>query len=102
MKINKIIFLIILFLIASLFSCKQSTDKKEFHIGFSQAMLNDEWRQSMNNSMKLQASLNPNVVLTISNANYDVQQQITQLKKFITDSVDIIIVSPIKTNYTYN
>ena len=66
MKINKIIFPFILFLIASLFTCKQSTDKKEFQIGFSQAMLNDEWRQSMNNSMKLQASLNPNVVLTIS------------------------------------
>lgn len=96
MKINKIIFPFILFLIASLFTCKQSTDKKEFQIGFSQAMLNDEWRQSMNNSMKLQASLNPNVVLTISNANYDVQQQIEQLKKFIADSVDIIIVSPIK------
>jgi ABC-type sugar transport system substrate-binding protein/DNA-binding response OmpR family regulator len=65
-------------------------------IGFSQAMMNDEWRQSMNNAMEVQASLHSNVELSIANADYDVQRQIAQLKNFISDKVDIIIVSPIQ------
>tara|TARA_R110002072_G_scaffold11649_2_gene52269 strand:+ start:934 stop:3567 length:2634 start_codon:yes stop_codon:yes gene_type:complete len=59
-------------------------------------MIADEWRQSMNNAMELQASLYPNVTLSISNANYNVENQINQLKEFIAADVDIIIVSPIQ------
>jgi ABC-type sugar transport system substrate-binding protein/DNA-binding response OmpR family regulator len=94
---NRIAFLSFLFLLNSFFSCtRQTTENKQFRIGFSQAMTNDDWRQSMNTSMELQASLQPGVLLTISNADYDVEQQILQLKKFIADSVDIIIVSPLQ------
>jgi ABC-type sugar transport system substrate-binding protein/DNA-binding response OmpR family regulator len=94
---NRIAFLSFLFLLNSFFSCtRQTTENKQFRIGFSQAMTNDEWRQSMNTSMELQALLQPGVLLTISNADYDVEQQILQLKKFIADSVDIIIVSPLQ------
>jgi ABC-type sugar transport system substrate-binding protein/DNA-binding response OmpR family regulator len=94
---NRIVFLSFLFLLNSFFSCtRQTIENKQFRIGFSQAMTNDEWRQSMNTSMELQASLQPGVLLTISNADYDVEQQILQLKKFIADSVDIIIVSPLQ------
>ena len=50
----------------------------------------------MNNAMELQASLYPNVTLSISNANYNVENQINQLKEFIAADVDIIIVSPIQ------
>lgn len=50
----------------------------------------------MNNAMELQASLYPNVTLSISNANYNVENQIKQLKQFIAADVDIIIVSPIQ------
>ncbi|MCM4151908.1 AraC family transcriptional regulator [Arenibacter sp. N53] len=96
MSLKRINFLLLLFLIFLFFSCSKQTEKEEVRIGFSQAMLNDEWRQSMNNSMEVQASLYPNVTLRISNANYNVRQQIAQVKDFITDSVDIIIVSPIQ------
>lgn len=50
----------------------------------------------MNNAMELQASLYPNVTLSISNADYNVENQIKQLKEFIAADVDIIIVSPIQ------
>ncbi len=92
-RINPILFLFLIFL---LFSCSSRNEKDGIRIGFSQAMVDDEWRQSMNNAMQLRASLYPNITLDISNANYDVQRQITQLRKFIADSVDIIIVSPIQ------
>ena len=96
MSPKRINFLLLLILNFLFLSCSKQTEKEEVRIGFSQAMLNDEWRQSMNNAMELQALLYPNVALSISNANYNVQQQIEQLKEFISDSVDIIIVSPIQ------
>ncbi len=96
MTLKRLFFLSVLFLISSYFSCTRPTEKKEYQIGFSQAMSNDEWRQSMNNSMRLQASLYPQIDIHIANADYDVEKQIAQLKEFISDSVDIIIVSPIQ------
>lgn len=96
MRIQRSILISVISLFILLLSCAKQSEVEEIRIGFSQAMLNDEWRQSMNNAMELQASLYPNVTLEISNANYNVQQQIEQLKNFIGDSVDIIIVSPIQ------
>ncbi|MDX1364866.1 substrate-binding domain-containing protein [Arenibacter latericius] len=96
MTLKRFFFLSVLFFISSYFSCTRPTDEKEYRIGFSQAMSNDEWRHSMNNSMRLQASLYPQIDLHIANADYDVEKQIAQLKEFISDSVDIIIVSPIQ------
>ncbi|MDO6519540.1 substrate-binding domain-containing protein [Zobellia uliginosa] len=77
-------------------SCNERTSEKKIRIGFSQAMTNDDWRRSMNNSMLLQTSLQPNIELTIRDGNYDVQKQIEQLEGLIADSLDIIIVSPIQ------
>ncbi|MCK0144411.1 substrate-binding domain-containing protein [Arenibacter sp. F26102] len=96
MRTQRNFFISVISLFILLFSCAKQTEKEEVRIGFSQAMLNDEWRQSMNSAMEVQASLYPNVTLSISNANYNVQRQIAQLKEFISDSVDIIIVSPIQ------
>lgn len=59
-------------------------------------MTNDDWRRSMNNSMKLQASMNPEIDLQIKDANYDVLTQIKQIDELIADSVDVLIVSPIQ------
>ena len=50
----------------------------------------------MNNSMKLQASLNPEIDLTIKDANYEVARQIEQIESLIADSLDVLIVSPIQ------
>tara|TARA_R100001369_G_C3321047_1_gene168940 strand:- start:476 stop:3220 length:2745 start_codon:yes stop_codon:yes gene_type:complete len=96
MRTQRNFFISVISLFILLYSCAKQTEEEEIRIGFSQAMFNDEWRQSMNNAMEVQASLYPNVTLSIANANYNVQQQIAQLKDFITDSVDIIIVSPIQ------
>ncbi|MDO6602846.1 substrate-binding domain-containing protein [Arenibacter palladensis] len=76
-------------------SCSNIKSKDKIYIGFSQAMSNDDWRRSMNEAMKLQASLDHDVELIICDANNEVQKQISQIDQLIKDSVDIIIVSPI-------
>lgn len=50
----------------------------------------------MNNAMKLQASLDPDINLTILDADYKIEKQIEQIEAFISDSVDLLIVSPIQ------
>ncbi|GBF22337.1 MULTISPECIES: substrate-binding domain-containing protein [Arenibacter] len=96
MRFQSVFFLFIVVFISLFHSCSYRNDEAEIRIGFSQAMIADEWRQSMNNAMELQASLYPNVTLSISNADYNVENQIKQLKEFIAADVDIIIVSPIQ------
>ncbi|MFA9195016.1 substrate-binding domain-containing protein [Flavobacterium sp. FBOR7N2.3] len=88
---------ILLFFVAflSLVSCKQEQGNK-IQVGFSQAMTTDDWRKQMNSSMKIEASLRPEVNLTISDANNTIQKQIDDIEKFISNRVDVIIVSPIQ------
>ncbi|WP_339711922.1 substrate-binding domain-containing protein [uncultured Kriegella sp.] len=96
MKSNLRLFFTTFIMFCFLFSCKEGSNEDRIRIGFSQAMAKDDWRRSMNNSMQLQASLNPNIMLTIRDANYEVQKQIDQIDAFIADSVDILIISPIQ------
>ncbi|MGB5818666.1 MAG: substrate-binding domain-containing protein [Saonia sp.] len=95
MKLKKVHFYALAILVLSFFSCDRDSKENQIRIGFAQAMTNDDWRRSMNNAMKLQASLDPNIDLTIYDANYEVDKQIQQIEKLISDSLDIIIVSPI-------
>ncbi len=93
---TKIYFLLLLAFQSIVFSCRERTSEDMIRIGFAQAMTNDDWRRSMNDAMKLQASLNSNIDLIIRDANYNVEKQIEQIESLIADSLDIIIVSPIQ------
>jgi len=79
----------------SLVSCKQQQGDK-IKVGFSQAMSTDDWRKQMNSSIKIEASLRPEVDLTIRDANNNVEKQIEDIERFISNRVDVIIVSPIQ------
>lgn len=94
---NHIIKYILLLFAASLslVSCKQKSGNK-IKVGFSQAMTTDDWRKQMNSSIKVEASLRPEVNLTIRDANNNVDKQIEDIEKFISNKVDVIIVSPIE------
>ena len=85
----------LLIAILCLFSCEQH-NKNHIKIGFSQAMSTDDWRKQMNNSMMIEASLRPEVDLKISDAGNNVEKQIGDIEKFISQKVDVIIVSPIE------
>ncbi|MBA0884491.1 hybrid sensor histidine kinase/response regulator transcription factor [Flavobacterium undicola] len=86
-------------LIISLFilgSCNPYTKNKgKISIGFSQSISEeDSWRKSMDNTMKVEASLHPEVDLTIYNANNSTQKQISDIEKMIDNHLDVIIVAP--------
>ncbi|GEL09763.1 monosaccharide ABC transporter substrate-binding protein, CUT2 family [Flavobacterium glycines] len=88
-----------LFLIISAFiliSCDPySKDKNKISIGFSQSISEDDsWRKSMDYTMKLEASLHPEIDLTICNANNNTQRQIQDIEKMIEKHLDAIIVAP--------
>lgn len=88
---------ILLLLVASLslVSCKQKQGDK-IKVGFSQAMTTDDWRKQMNSSIKIEASLRPEVNLSIADANNNVEKQIEDIERFISNKVNVIIVSPIQ------
>lgn len=77
-------------------SCQPEKEKETFHIGFSQAMTTDNWRKVMNREMKVEASMHPDIVLDIKDAQNDVEKQIDQINAFIEDGVDVLIVSAIQ------
>ncbi len=79
-------------------SCKLDDDKAKISIGFSQSIDYDIWRKSMDHAMEVEASLHPEVKLTIHNANRQAKKQIDDIEKFIADKVDVIIVSPFESD----
>ncbi|MFH6951026.1 substrate-binding domain-containing protein [Flavobacterium sp. FlaQc-51] len=87
--------LMLLLASSSLVSCKQKQGDK-IKVGFSQAMTTDDWRKQMNSSIKIEASLRPEVDLKISDANNNINKQIEDIERFISNKADIIIVSPIQ------
>ncbi|QSB29166.1 substrate-binding domain-containing protein [Flavobacterium sp. CLA17] len=89
-------YILMLFLASlSLISCKQKQGDK-IKVGFSQAMTTDDWRKQMNGSIKIEASLRPEVDLKISDANNNINKQIEDIERFISNKVDVIVVSPIQ------
>jgi signal transduction histidine kinase/DNA-binding response OmpR family regulator len=77
-------------------SCNKNTkDKHTISIGFSQSISEDDsWRKSMDNTMKVEASLHPEIDLTIYNANGSTKKQILDIEKLIENHVDVLIVAP--------
>ena len=60
-------------------------------------MSDDKWRKSMNDDILDAALLDPKIKLIYSDAENNVENQIQQIETFIKDSLDLIILSPIKT-----
>ncbi|MDW8549131.1 substrate-binding domain-containing protein [Epilithonimonas ginsengisoli] len=96
MRNVSIVLFILLILVTA---CKDSSKKSDkIVIGFSQGLGNHPWRQAMNHSMEIQASLHSNVQLTISKAEGSVKKQIADIHKMIDQNIDVIIISPIEPN----
>ena len=79
-------------------SCSQENENEKYRIGFSQAMTTDNWRREMNKSMQLEASLHPEIILEIKDAENSIDRQVNQIEAFIKEDVDVLIVSPIQSN----
>ncbi len=78
--------------------CSCNSNTKDVHtisIGFSQSISEeDNWRKSMDNTMKVEASLHPEIDLKIYNANGSTKKQIEDIEKMIANRVDVLIVAP--------
>ncbi|ROI03246.1 helix-turn-helix domain-containing protein [Chryseobacterium sp. G0240] len=96
MKLPTTILCLLFILLLNIFSgCSQDTEADKLKIGFSQGLGNHPWREAMNHSMEIQASLYSEVDLNIQKANGSVQKQISDIQKMIDQNISIIIISPI-------
>ena len=79
--LRKLSYIILVSYILLLNSCKlEDDDKAKISIGFSQCIDNDIWRKSMDHTMEIEASLHPEVELTIYNADRNVKKQIADIQ----------------------
>ncbi|WP_188649523.1 substrate-binding domain-containing protein [Yeosuana aromativorans] len=87
---------IILISLILVFGCSNDSKNKKYTIGFSQTGFNDEWRKSMNEAMEIQTGFYPDVDLQILDSKDNIDEQIKDIEQLISEPVDILIVSPIK------
>jgi signal transduction histidine kinase/DNA-binding response OmpR family regulator len=92
-------FILLASFICFLNSCNSSDgDRKKISIGFSQSINNDIWRKSMDHAMEVEASLHPEINLTIYNANRKAKKQIQDIDNMIEQGIDVIIISPFESD----
>lgn len=74
-------------------SCSFRKQEKSLKIAVSQCS-DDAWRRTMNEEILREASFHPYVEVVIKTAYDSNQKQIRDIESFISDRVDLIIVSP--------
>lgn len=94
MKSISVFFYSLLFSLLFL-GCKNDIGSNKLKIGFSQGLGNHPWRDAMNHSMKIQASLYSDIELKILKAEGSIKKQTEDIQKMIDEKNDIIIISPI-------
>lgn len=75
-------------------ACSQAPEAKKFTIGFAQCTEGDAWRKAMHKEMEREASFHPELSLQIKDARNSSSTQIKQIREFINQGVDLLIVSP--------
>lgn len=89
-----IYYLIIGLLFIMLWSCQKDDSKnKKYVIGFSQCT-SDSWREAVLLEMQIEISNYKNVDLIVYNAMDNNSRQIAQIRKLISQNVDVLIISP--------
>lgn len=73
-------------------SCQREVEPR-YVIGVSQC-LDDLWRQKMNREMEYELVFHPNVTLQYRYADGDSHLQCMQIDSFISEGIDLLIVSP--------
>ncbi len=95
MKLKTTVFCFLILLLSLFWGCSDKQSSDQLKIGFSQGLGNHPWRDAMNHSMEIQASLHPDLDLKILKASGSAQKQISDIQKMIDDKNDIIIISPV-------
>ena len=85
-------FLLFVFISTVLASCG-ARDYNEFKVGVSQPS-HDDWRDKMNKEMQREAMLSHEISLQILSADDSSEKQKEDIRHFIREKVDLLIVSP--------
>ncbi|MDE5877863.1 MAG: substrate-binding domain-containing protein [Muribaculaceae bacterium] len=91
-RIAQIVAVIMLLSVFVLPACKHNTEKK-YKIGVSQCS-GDYWRVKTNEDLERELLLHDDVALEIRSAENDSKRQIDDIKYFMDNGFDLIIVSP--------
>ncbi|WP_433393715.1 substrate-binding domain-containing protein [Micromonospora sp. KLBMP9576] len=67
---------------------------KEFRIGMSQANNAEPYRQVMNNDVQTAAGSVPGFTVVVADAAQDNSKQVADVENFLTQKVDLLIISP--------
>lgn len=86
---NPVLLLLVLVLLS--FACAKKSS--HFIIGVSQCS-DDEWRRKMNTEIVREAMFYENVHVDFRTAKDDSKQQIADIRQFIQEGVDLLVVSP--------
>lgn len=89
---KKLLFVLSIFSILLTSSC-QRDQKKRYKIGVSQCST-DLWRQIANKEMLRELAFYPDMQIEIKSVEDNSEQQIVDIESFITEKVDVLIVSP--------
>lgn len=76
---------------------KRLAETKQVVIGMSQCNLAEPWRVQMNKHVRDQAAKYPEIKLLEKDAQNDVTVQQSQVREFLTQGIDLLIVSPKET-----
>ncbi len=88
MKFTNLIF--VLALVLGIFGC---TEKKVYKIGVSQCS-QDDWRAKMNEEINREIMFHDDAVVEIRSADDNNAKQISDIKYFVDNGFDIIVISP--------
>jgi ribose transport system substrate-binding protein len=69
-------------------------------IGYSQCNRGEPWRQQMDTDIEAEAARHAEIELVMRDAQNEAFQQIAQVKEFISQEVDLLIISPKDTSLT--
>lgn len=67
---------------------------KRFTIGMSQSNLGEPYRAQMNADIKAEADKHPELTVVFKDAQNDTQRQRSQIEEFVSQKVDLLIVTP--------
>lgn len=86
------------------FACgggQESGDQaRKWLVGYSQCNRAEPWRQQMDTDIKANAAKHPELELIMKDAQNEAFQQIAHVKEFVTQEVDLLIISPKDTSLT--
>ena len=78
-----------LFFSGGLFGCRE---KKEYVIGISQCMTDDDWRQAMIREVGIEASNYDDLKVIIKDADSNNDRQVEQIRELIDLKVDVLVI----------